>query len=237
MNFGDGGFLDDISKLFTGTLAEDLWDKTLELSGELDAAIAPAVVEPDFWRVFRFTLNLELCGQDTLFKLHPKGMQHCVSGKQSCTIRVLGGPLSSGITFTGPFGPGHEVGHNLGYIYGGNKNLLDVDHLCESLEQEHLWREAYGAGARADAEARPYLEDSNCHQLHTLPLEIHLCAPERLAEIGARLADGTLTPTTHKAVAILGGPLPNGRLYVSQGSLSRQIALWVSGKTNPCEGL
>ena len=229
--------MDDISKLFTGTLAEDVWNKTIELSDELDAAIAPIIVEPDFWHVFRLTLSVELCGHNILLKLHPKGAQHCIHGKQSCTIRVLGGPLSNGIIYTGPWGPGHEAGHNLGFIYGGSKNRADVDHLCKGLDQKGLWEEAYGMGGRADAEARPHLKDDDYQEVRSLPVEIHLCAPGRVAEIIAKLADSTLEQTTPYTKVILGGPLPNGRLYLSQGKLSAQIALWISGAANPCEGL
>ncbi|MFH2127891.1 MAG: hypothetical protein ABIK12_15350 [Pseudomonadota bacterium] len=235
MNFDfDGDLLKKIRRWTEGPLPEDFWVEADRLSDKLDAAIAPIIVEPDSYKVFAFVIGIELCGQNTLFKLHPKGLQHCNYGKQSCTIRVLGGPLPNGVVFLGPWGPGHEAGHNIGYLGGG---LSDVDHLCEGLDQEELWREAYEAGGRADAEARSHLKDPDYHEVRLLSLVVHLCGPERLPTVAAKLAEDSTPQVTPYITPLLGGPLPNGRLYLSQGALSQELVRWVCGVANPCVGL
>lgn len=227
-----------VRRLTEGPLPEDLWAGADRLSDELDMTIAPLITEPDYYREFSLVICVEICGQDTLHRLHPQGFQHCVPGNQFCTIRVLGGPLPNDRIYLGPWGPGHEVGHGLGYIYGGDANLPDVDHLCEGMEQQGLWERAYTAGGAVDAVVRPMLRDPGYHEKKLLSLVVHLCGPARLPQVAADLAQGIGRPElTPYYLPLLGGPLPNGRLYLSQGALSQQLVRWVCKVANPCVGL
>ena len=228
MNFDfDGDLLKKIRRWTEGPLPEDLWAKTLELSDRLDDAIAPIITEPDYMTGRVTDLTVDICGPDKLWDFHPEGKQHCYPRGSKCRICILGGPLPNGRTFMSLFGGGHEAGHN----------ETDVDHLCEGLEQQGLWEEAYGQGGRLDAELGPMIIDPMHFERHDLRMRLWLCGPERLRRLAENPQERPEAVDGRLDVFLLGGPMPNGRTYLSQGDLGQILVRHITGVANPCVGL
>ncbi len=227
MNF-DGNLLKKVRRWTEGPLPEDQWRKTVELGDQLDDAIAPIITEQDFMSGRVVDLTVDICGQDTLFELHPRGCQHAYPRGSACRICILGGPLPNGRIYMSLWGAGHEAGHN----------EADVDHLCEGLEQEALWKAAYGQGGVLDYEIGRILTDPKYFQRHLLPIRLWLCGPKRMR----RLAENPQArPTPHRDgrpdIYVLGGYMPNRRMYLSQSDLGQILVRRITGFANPCEGL
>ncbi len=226
MNFDfDGDLLKKIRRWTEGPLPEDQWNKTIELADRLDDAIAPIITTPDYMAGRVTDLTVDICGPDKLWDFHPEGRQHCYTRGSKCRVCILAG--------RGPRGAPHE-------LFGAGERRVTTKRTYTT--SARAWSnkglgKAYGQGARLDAELGPMIIDLMHFERHELPIRLWLCGPERLRRLAENPQERPEAVDGRLDVFLLGGPMPNGRTYLSQGDLGQILVRHITGFANPCEGL
>ncbi|MCB2226661.1 MAG: hypothetical protein KQH53_08280 [Desulfarculaceae bacterium] len=108
---------------------------------------------------------------------------------------------------------------------------------------EDTWREACDAQGRLDAEIAPLITEPDYHQEVKMgQVTLHICGPEAIKRLSPTgwmcwAGDGPGGVVDHAYV--LGGPLPNGKLYASQHAFGHEAMAHFLGidADHLCEGL